>query len=286
MLRINPAFQRFPQHAAIIGRILVAFGELEFAFCRNAGLALDNHVTILRLLYNLRQTSSQLESADILVRPVFEAHGLLAEHETAYTMVRSCLTIRNQYAHCNWADDALQPDSGLFFADLQDSAQRRGFEHSWKHVDVPLLTAQEQYFSDTLEMLDFLKHEIALRRGKLISHAWPRRSEPTRPPPHNPESQHVPPWLSEDKSLRHKERAAEQQRAGQQPERPPSVLRLHSRRMGGEGCEGCPSRIRSRRMTFRSSSIALSPSANSGDCGQGFRLIADSHSDRSRTAFR
>ncbi len=27
-------------------------------------------------------------------------------------------------------------------------------------------------------------------------------------------------------------------------------------------------------------------SADSGDCGQGFRLIADSHSDRSRTAFR
>ncbi len=26
--------------------------------------------------------------------------------------------------------------------------------------------------------------------------------------------------------------------------------------------------------------------ADSGDCGQGFRLIADSHSDRSRTAFR
>jgi hypothetical protein len=224
--RINPAFKRFPQHAALIGRILVAFGELEYAFCRNAGLILDNYITVARLLYNQRQTSSRIESADILVRPVFEAHNLLVEHENAYAMVRHCLTIRNQYAHCNWADDASQPESGLFFADLQTSAKRPDFEHSWKHVDVPLLTDQEQYFSDTLEWLDFLKHEIALKKGQLSSHAWPKPSERTPPPLHNPASQHVPPWLSGDALSRHKERAEESERAGQQPERPPSVLRL------------------------------------------------------------
>ena len=32
--------------------------------------------------------------------------------------------------------------------------------------------------------------------------------------------------------------------------------------------------------------VNLAPAADSGDCGQGFRLIADSDSDRSRTAFR
>ena len=40
--------------------------------------------------------------------------------------------------------------------------------------------------------------------------------------------------------------------------------------------------------TFASFDFTAAPelSADSGDCGQGFRLIADSHSDPSRTAFR
>jgi hypothetical protein len=46
--------------------------------------------------------------------------------------VLACLKIRNQYAHCNWADS--DPKAGLFFADLQESAKREDWFTSWKHV--------------------------------------------------------------------------------------------------------------------------------------------------------
>jgi hypothetical protein len=39
-IRVNPAFRRYPAEAEIIGRIVVGFGEIELAFCRNAARAL------------------------------------------------------------------------------------------------------------------------------------------------------------------------------------------------------------------------------------------------------
>ncbi len=177
----------------MIGRLLVAFGELEFAFCRNAGMALGNYITFSRMFYNLRATSSRIESADILMRPVFEAHKLEAEYVTSHAMVRHCFRIRNQFAHCNWGDAGYDHTAGLFFADLQTSAKRSDFDHSWKHVDVPLLESQEDYFGETLEWLDYVRHEIALRQGLLSSHFWPKPKELQPPPLHNPASQHMPP---------------------------------------------------------------------------------------------
>jgi hypothetical protein len=116
---INPAFHRFPDEAAAIGRLLAAFGELEASVCFNASKATGLGDTILRVLYCIRQTSARLEAADSLMRPVYEAHGLAELHQDASGRVAYCLLIRNQFAHCNWAD---HETGGLFFADLQASA--------------------------------------------------------------------------------------------------------------------------------------------------------------------
>jgi hypothetical protein len=226
MAIINPAFHNFPEEAALIGRLLAAFGELEFSFCRNAGMALNMYITVARALYNLRQTSSRVETADILAQPEFEKHNLLDDYERAHAMVWHCLKIRNQYAHCNWGDDQTNHTAGLFFADLQASADRPDFEHSWKHVDIPLLQLQEQFFAETREWLDFIRHELAVRKGELRIHFWPRPTECELPPRHNLASEHVPPWLDANQKARHLERTQETERGGHQPERPPSILRL------------------------------------------------------------
>jgi hypothetical protein len=60
--RINPAFDRFPAEAAIIGRILASFGEIELSICRNAGDALNLQGLVLKALYRLRATSQHIDA--------------------------------------------------------------------------------------------------------------------------------------------------------------------------------------------------------------------------------
>jgi hypothetical protein len=58
MATINPAFRRHPDEAALIGRIVVHFGELEVSFCQNNSIALAMHVPMMKALYSLKATSN------------------------------------------------------------------------------------------------------------------------------------------------------------------------------------------------------------------------------------
>lgn len=111
--KINPAFTRFTIEAALVGLILSSFGELELTICHAADAAsqASGHA-VLKALYRLRSTSSQLDVADALMEPIYKEHDLTEAYSTAMENVRYCLNIRNQYAHCNWAD---HHEAGLFF---------------------------------------------------------------------------------------------------------------------------------------------------------------------------
>jgi hypothetical protein len=226
MATINPAFRRHPAEAALIGRILVHFGELEVSFCQNNATALGMHTPLMKALYNLRATSSRIDFVDGLIRNLYLGYNLGTEYDISISMVRYCLRIRNLFAHCNWVDDVTGAYPGLFYTDLQDSAKTPDLRHDWKHVDAPLLQKQEDYFAETMEWLGFIHHEVAVKQGKLSAHVWPRPSELDRPPLHNPASIHIPPWLTEDQIVQHLELAQEAEAPPRQPERPPSVLRL------------------------------------------------------------
>jgi hypothetical protein len=215
-IRINPAFRRHPEEAEIIGRLVVGFGEIEIAFCTTAAKTLQIHGAsmydrVMRSLYTIKVTSARLDVADQLMRPSFEKEGLAAEYLNTVDMVNCCRGLRNQYAHCNWTDNPGE-DAGLFFADLQDSASSpTGFfsagEFNFRHIDVPILQEQELYFSNTMEWLNFLDHEIATLQGRLDRHSWPAPSELRRPPFHSPPEEHVPPWLSKHHKDLHLARA-------------------------------------------------------------------------------
>jgi hypothetical protein len=225
-MAINPAFQRHSNEAALIGRIVVHFGELEYGFCRNAGHALGMYIPLMKALYSLRATSSRIDFADGLIRNLYQGHNLTQEYDISIVMLKYCLRIRNLFAHCNWGDDATLIAAGLFYADLQDSAKTDHLWLNWKHVDVPLLTQQEDYFSETMEWFNYLHHELSLRQGLLQSHAWPKPKELTQSLLHNPASQHMPPWLDADQKAQHLALALAQESPPPQPERPPSVLKL------------------------------------------------------------
>ena len=206
--RINPAFDRFPEEARLVGKLLAGFGEIEFSICRNAGHASGMLEAIGKALYRLRATSSRVAAADAIARGIFREAGFGIEYDIARSMGDICLRIRNQFAHCNWTDHPETLSSGLFFADLQASADAvEGFEPTFRHVDVPLLRAHEAYFALTLEWFSYLDVQLGIHQGKIQHLGWPRPPEREPPPFHNSPLMHVPPWLTEDQKALHLARA-------------------------------------------------------------------------------
>jgi hypothetical protein len=225
MIRHDPSLFRFPSESTIIGRMVVGFAELEVLSCRVAAMAnpFPNHV--LKMLYSLRATSARIESARLLMEPQYAAVDLAEPQNITMDAVSYCLKIRNQYAHCNWGDS--DPKSGLFFANLQDSAKHRDWFTDWKQVDIPLLTKQEAFFGDVRGALLFLEVDMQrIREGSQRNHGLPEPLVLPPPPLHNPASQHIPPWLNEDQKAQHIARAQAAEQSASQPVRPPSVLRL------------------------------------------------------------
>jgi hypothetical protein len=185
------------------------------------------YIPLTKALYSLRATSSRIDFIDGLARNLYLETGLGNEYDITVSMIRHCLRIRNLYAHCNWVDDiSVSRHPGLFYADLQDAAKTPDLRFDFKHVDVPLLQRQEDYFAETMEWLSFMDHETAVRLQFAQFHVWPRPSELEPPPLHNLASQHIPPWLSEDRQAQHLARALEDEEPPRPPERAPSVLRL------------------------------------------------------------
>ena len=80
-MTIMPGFDRHPEEAAIIGRLLVAFGEIEVTLAVVVGnVALRHLEQGLRTVYKVRGASSRLEMADALLRPRFSEAGLESEY--------------------------------------------------------------------------------------------------------------------------------------------------------------------------------------------------------------
>jgi hypothetical protein len=183
---INPAFHRYSNEAAVVGRLLSAFGELEFTVLENARRATDNaRPSFLKAMYRLRATSARLQSADAFMRPVCDRFHLGSEYEIIKTAVDHCLKIRNQFSHCNWADDPNFPNSGIFFIDLEEAFEDgKDIELHWKPINHALLTRHEEFFVYSLESWRWLNHELAARRGILQGNVWPKPPLLEPPPLH------------------------------------------------------------------------------------------------------
>jgi hypothetical protein len=227
--RINPAMFRCAAEAEIIGRILAAFGELEYMTIDLSARVLDRRDAILRALYRIRTTSARIDAADAMMASAFFSAGLGDDYATMMRALRLSLRIRNQYAHCNWGDDQGPTQAGLFFADLRRSAEAiTGFDHEWKHVSVPLLQQQEAHFVHAQDWLYYLDGELSRRTGRRPFLAFPRPIEQLPPPLHNPEALHLPPWLNEDQKAPYLARAQAAERGDPTPT--PAHLAMEAKR--------------------------------------------------------
>ena len=180
-----PSLHLHPAEAALVGKILVSYGELEFDLCQCIKSALNDLDVAVKVLYRTRGETQRVLIADALGRPIYTNHRLETEFSEAIGAMRHCLKIRNQYAHCNWNHD----EGGLSFIAFEDIAAENAHVSQGRltkyRLDKTLLENQESYFSSTREALWFLDWELQLRAGRISSHAFPRPQRVPRPPQHN-----------------------------------------------------------------------------------------------------
>lgn len=163
-------FDQFPAEREAIGRMLIAYGEIEFGLLTCVGAALDGDLDIaVRILFRARGESARIEIADAIVRPAFAKVDLAGKWSNAYGAAKVCKNIRNQYAHCHWLP---QIDGTMTFLDLdQDSRQTEGeIKLSRKAISAELVAEQQRYFEYCLDLFWFLEPEYRKRAGlKLVS---------------------------------------------------------------------------------------------------------------------
>jgi hypothetical protein len=185
---ILSAFLKFPAEAAIIGRLIAGYGELEFGFALCLGRAIGDQNAAAKTLFRLRGEDSRLQVADALMRRRYSDQNLTDAYNTAIGAMRHCKAIRNQYAHCHW----LETTEGLFFTDFDKPAKssQNVLMLSFNHIDEALLKSQEAYFVQTSVWLSYLFDEHKRREQKLST---AKRAIPTtlaKPPLHNPRELH------------------------------------------------------------------------------------------------
>jgi hypothetical protein len=220
--RLMAMLRRRPREAARIGRIIAAFGELEFILGLCLGEGIRDQDTALRTIFLLRNNVSRLAVAESLLHPICTKLGLQSKLADTMEAVRVCHSIRNQYAHCHYAEIKRQ---GLFFTNLQDAAEKQeSFEYFWRHVNVAVLDRQEKYFLYAIECLQFMQAEIRFKIGtSAVPHGFPWPSKLSAPRKHNPPTAHVPRWLSEAQKRRHRELALEAEYSSGLRQRPPKA---------------------------------------------------------------
>jgi hypothetical protein len=179
-----PSFDAHKDEALLIGRMLVGYGELEYELCQCVAVV-HNLDLAVKAMFRPRGESQRIQIADALVRPAYDAMNLGQGFAEAVGDLSFCLSVRNQYAHCNWYNLTGQP---LGFVNLEDSAKSNAsLSASQLNVywlDKTLLTEQEAFFGYTQECLWHLQYEYRLRTGKIANHAFPMPKKAQRPPKH------------------------------------------------------------------------------------------------------
>jgi hypothetical protein len=179
-----PAFAKFPDEAATIGRLLAGYSKLEVSLLNCVHIIRNDFDTVFKAMFRVRGETQRIDIADAFGRQFYRRHHLGTQFETAVSSVRYCLNIRNQYAHCVWHED----HSGkLAFTNLEEIAEKHEFAKDLAalnifYVDAPLLQAQEDYFSYADALLGWVNFEGRRWAGRISIPAMPAPRQMMPPP--------------------------------------------------------------------------------------------------------
>jgi hypothetical protein len=166
---VLPPFTQFPKEAAIIGRLLAGYGELEFDLCNCVAAAVFGEVTsAARVLFRVRGEEARIQIADALMRVNYVRAGLKDVYDETLRGLHWCRRIRNQFAHCHWT----VRDGGLCFVLLEKVAKGDSAPLLLTHLSItePLLAEQEAYFCYVQQCLWYLSREYQRRADARAVH--------------------------------------------------------------------------------------------------------------------
>lgn len=169
-MSIFGAFNRFPQEAARVGRMLASYSVLELDLLHCVHMGTGDFDAALKAMFGRRGETRRINEAETLGQPIYDGLSLGSEFRDGIQALRACLKIRNQYAHCTWWDDY---SGTLAFANLENLADDPALQVSDLgnlpplHVDMALLDEQEGFFGYTDALLAWVNFEGRQRRGLL-----------------------------------------------------------------------------------------------------------------------
>ena len=180
MAKILSEFEAFPKEKELVGSMLIAYGEIEFALFSLVDVVLDTQDNAAEIFFRIRGEGARIEVSDAIIRPFLEKVRLGPKWSNALSPARLSKKIRNQYAHCHW----IIIQDRLHFIDFDQSAEagKSNKQVSTRPVDQELLEQQLRYFSYTLDWLYYLAAEYQLRSGRLESHDLAEPKSVAAPP--------------------------------------------------------------------------------------------------------
>jgi hypothetical protein len=175
-LKYMSGLARYPTEAAMIGRLLTGYADLEIDLLHCVQMATGDFDTALKAMFRTRGESARITHGADLGRPPYAVMGLDTVFDVAVNAMRHCLAIRNQYAHHNFWDD----NTGqLAIGDLEAVARLPGPFTDLDgvtplHVDAALLQEQEAYFRYTDALLGWVNFEGRFKRGMMPNNPVPK----------------------------------------------------------------------------------------------------------------
>jgi hypothetical protein len=185
---INEDFASFPAEAAIIGRLLTGYSEIELSLCLCLSQTRVGLDCALKKMFGDRGETKRIDKAQTLGGPPYKGLKLHTTFASAIADMRYCLRIRNQYAHSQW----LQLAGGrLGFVNLEEAARTPSPVLSMgklkaRHLDAGLLNLQEEFFIYVKKIFDHLNFQAQIAAGKSSIPPQTTPKKVVRPPLHIP----------------------------------------------------------------------------------------------------
>lgn len=100
--KIGPLWAGDNGEAAIIGRIVLGYTEIEIAVWEMLKAVLGDGDAAARIIWRAGQADARLAVADALIRPAAVSANLLKKYTQTLGEIHSCREARNQFAHGYW----------------------------------------------------------------------------------------------------------------------------------------------------------------------------------------
>jgi len=159
-LYTRTAFDVFQREGDIIGRLVVEYGELEWSLCLLTTHVVKDTDLAIKALYRARGETQRINLADALIRNRIDPK-LKPVYEQTVARLRTCMTIRNRYAHSNWVRAG---GDRLCYVDIEELANRNDAVDLSKmpiyQLDMYTITDQVRLFSQVSINLNYLCMEV------------------------------------------------------------------------------------------------------------------------------